>query len=75
VSRYSSGGGICLTDAGLVTIVATTLVNRLQGGGISVLGRSEARIEQNLLYSNRVTEPGQGGGVQWLLLYGVPGVV
>lgn len=77
VSRYSSGGGICLTDAGPVTIVANTLDGnsaRLQGGGISVLGRSEARIEQNLLYSNRVTEPGQGGGVQWLLLYGAPGV-
>lgn len=75
--RYSGGGGIRLNDAGPVWIVANTIDGnraRLQGGGISVVGRSEVRIEQNLIIDNALNEPGQGGGVQWSISYGAVGV-
>lgn len=68
--RYSGGGGIALVDAAPVLIVANTLEHnraRLHGAGISILGRSQVRIEQNLLQGNAVSEPGLGGGVYWQL--------
>lgn len=71
--RYSGGGGIALVDAGPVWMVANTVQGnraRLHGAGLSVLGRSQIRIEQNLLVGNQLSEPGAGGGVYWQLYGG-----
>jgi hypothetical protein len=76
VTRFSSGGGIYLDDAGDAKIVANLIRGnsaRLAGGGIAIVGLSAARIENNLIIDNQVVEPGQGGGVYWNLRFGSPG--
>jgi len=76
VSRYSSGGGIYLFDAGATQVVGNWIEGnqaRLAGGGIAIHGSSEARIENNVIVQNRVQEPGHGGGVHWLILFGSRG--
>ncbi|HWS25576.1 MAG TPA: right-handed parallel beta-helix repeat-containing protein [Xanthomonadales bacterium] len=70
VHRYSSGGGINLVNAGSVRIVGNRIEGnqaRLSGGGIAIYGSSGAHIENNLIIGNRLSEPGHGGGVQWLV--------
>lgn len=70
VQRYSSGGGINLVNAGVVRIVGNRIEGnqaRLSGGGIAIYGNSGARIENNLVIDNRLSQPGHGGGVQWLI--------
>ncbi len=77
VTRFSSGGGIFLDQAGAAQITGNVIEGnsaRLEGGGIAVFGSSAAHIEGNLIVRNRVTQPGKGGGVQWLLLPGSAGV-
>lgn len=72
-SAHSAGGGLLLVNAGAVQVIGNQIAGnraRLAGGGIAVLGRSGARIENNLIVANRVVEPGQGGGLHWLLLAG-----
>jgi parallel beta-helix repeat protein len=76
VDRYSSGGGIYLFDSGATQIVGNRIIGndaRLAGAGIAVHGRSDARIENNLIVDNRVLEPGTGGGVHWLVFAGSGG--
>lgn len=73
VSRFSSGGGIHLLNAGATRIIGNRIEGnraRLSGGGIAIYGSSSARIENNLIVGNALSEPGQGGGVQWLLMSG-----
>lgn len=70
VHRYSSGGGINLMNAGTVHVVGNRIEGnqaRLSGGGIAIYGSSGAHIENNLIIGNRLSEPGHGGGVQWLV--------
>lgn len=73
VSRFSSGGGINLVNAGATRIIGNRIEGnraRLSGAGIAIYGSSAARIENNLIVGNALSEPGQGGGVQWLLSSG-----
>lgn len=76
VGRYSSGGGINLVNAGSARIIGNRIEGnraRLSGAGIAIYGSSDARVENNLIVGNRLSEPGQGGGVQWLVLSGSSG--
>lgn len=79
-SALSAGGGLLLVNTGAVRVIANHIEGnraRLAGAGIAVLGRSRARIEQNLIVANVLDEPGFGGGIHWLLLPGggAPGLV
>ena len=72
-TSLSSGGGLLLVDVGAIRIHGNHIGGnraRLAGGGIAVLGRSQPRIEQNLIVGNSVAEPGTGGGVHWLIAPG-----
>jgi parallel beta-helix repeat protein len=76
VTRFSSGGGINLVDAGATRIVGNRIEGnraRLAGAGIAIHGSSTARIENNLIVANALTEPGHGGGVHWLIALGPAG--
>lgn len=76
VTRFSSGGGINLVDSGATVIVGNRIEGnraRLAGGGIAIHGSSSARIENNLILANALSEPGHGGGVHWLIMVGPRG--
>ncbi len=76
LTAHSSGGGLMLRDVAAARVVGNQIDGnraRLAGGGIAILGRSQVRIEQNLILGNSLAEPGTGGGVHWLIAPGGPG--
>lgn len=77
-TAHSSGGGLMLRDVAAALVQGNQIDGnraRLAGGGIAVIGRSQVRIEHNLIVGNSLAEPGTGGGVHWLIAPGGSGPV
>ncbi len=75
---FTSGGGIFLNAAGYIAVTNNVIRGNsapMEGGGIAIVNRVNARIENNLFLDNHVLQGqvGEGGGLYWLTPSGTRG--